>query len=168
MAKGRAGATAGLELLSPLIWQGWAQPNAQDEFWVLGQKSGKRRTVLRLVDRAGCVQPDCAETYLSVHATVQPRGQGQMLHVTMQCMLPLTCGCAQTVLEAVCVYMEHAVCEPETRRCSSTSACPLWLLGEKAPLQPALLPSLKSFVLSPLLILLALLGDVLVEQGNWL
>lgn len=119
--------------------------SSQDELWALGQRQGKKMTVYMQLCSSG--------------------RRGQVLRVAMRCVLALTCGWSGTVLAAVCVCTEPAVCAPKNRCCSSTSACPQGLLGEQAPLQPALLPNLKRFVLSPLLILLAALGDGLGGAG---
>lgn len=78
-------------------------PSSQDELRALGQRQGKRMTVY------------------------------MQLRVARRCVLALTCRWAGTVLAAVCVCTEPAVCAPKNRRCSSTSACPPGCWENKHP-----------------------------------
>lgn len=148
------GAPAGPEPLTPPTWQG------QDELLALGrQRKARELSSAWWTEQAVCnltaeAAPVCMQVVQpEVRRAVARCGHAVCAHADAR-------GCTWTVLAVVCACTEHVPCELETRRCSPLRLLYHWrLLGGKAPFPPTPLPSSNSFMLSPLLILRAPLGD---------
>lgn len=159
MAKGKARS----------IWQGQRWPYSQDELLAVRASKGKARgegpSSPWQTEWAAC-SPTVQKHNSGCKQVVPPRELGQLLPMAMQCVLTLmpmdTHGlCWQRLVCAV--SMEYV----SLGQGAEFLSCPahLEVLEERAPFPPTQKPCLKSFLLSPLLILLALLGGGLGRAG---